>query len=274
MLRAVEFVDVWFRHRGSREYVLKGVNLRIEEGELVAVIGANGAGKTTLIKHLNGLLKPTRGRVVVFGRDTRGESVASLSRLVGIVFQNPHHQLFSETVLDEVMFGLKNFGLENAREVAEEALSDFGLYEARDRPPLTLSGGEKKRLCFASVLAWSPRLVVFDEPTVGQDLENKSRLVELAKNLTERGRTVVVVSHDVEFLWSLRPRVIVLHSGRVLADSSFDEVFMDPGLLEKAGLRQPQLAELSSTLGLKKPFRTADEAASFILRWLDGLPTG
>lgn len=261
----IKFESVTFR-RPNGVTALKDINLEIERGELVAIVGPNGAGKTTLVKHMNGLLKPTYGRVLVDGIDTRKASVASLSRKVGLVFQNPDHQLFSETVEAEIMFGLKNFGFpySEIQKRVEEVLELFELKAQRGRGPLTLSGGEKKRLCIAAVLAWNPEVLVLDEPTVGQDYLNKLKLYKIIRKLQEEGRCVVIVSHDIEFLWPLQPRTIVLSEGRILKDGPAEEVFLDSQLLRSANIRQPQLAELSVKLALERPPKDVHDAVKLI----------
>lgn len=265
ILSAIEFDHVWYRYSSHQDYALKDVTVTIGKGEIVGVVGPNGAGKTTFAKHINGLLKPDKGLVKVLGRDTKDESVARLSRDVGIIFQNPHHQLFSETVSEEVLFGLKNFDVENPGLVAERVLEDFGLLQYREKPPLSLSGGEKKRLCIASAIAWDPKILVLDEPTVGQDLNNKRQLLDLIVSWSQRGKTAILVSHDMEFLWALNPRILVFSKGRILADGKVDVVFTDEEILHEASLRLPQLAELAAKLGWKNPPKTPSEAAERIL---------
>ena len=264
-MNAIKFDHVWYRYSSRRDYALKDVTVVVDEGEVVGVVGPNGAGKTTFAKHINGLLKPERGIVKVLGRDTRHESVARLSRDVGMIFQNPHHQLFSETVLEEVLFGLRNFGVEDAELVAERVLRDFSLIRYKGKPPLSLSGGEKKRLCVASAVAWDPKILVLDEPTVGQDLTNKRQLLGLIASWSQMGKTVILISHDMEFLWTLNPRILVFSGGKLLADGRADLVFMDEEILHEASLRLPQLAELAVKLNWKGPPRTPSEAAKRIL---------
>ena len=242
----IRFDSVSYRHP-SGVLALRCVNMEIGAGELVGIVGENGAGKTTLVKHVNGLLRPSEGRVHVLGTDTRRASVAQLARKVGIVFQNPDHQLFCETVGDEVAFGLRNFGFSMAviEKRLQWALESFGLQDYRSSSPMMLSGGEKKRLCLAVVLAWDPDVVILDEPTVGQDLIQKERLSEVVRMLLLRGKTIILVSHDVEFLWPLQPRVLVMAQGQIIADGGASEVFSRPEVLSRSNLMRPQLLELS-----------------------------
>jgi energy-coupling factor transport system ATP-binding protein len=230
---------------------IQEVDMSIERGQFIAIMGENGAGKTTLAKHLNGLLKPSSGRVLVDGEDTRKKSVASLSRKVGLVFQNPDHLLFSETVKDEVSFALKNFGYSPdviEKQVAKtlEALDLTGYAETS---PFLLSGGERKRAALAAVLAWEPDYLVLDEPTIGQDYLQKERLRNFILQLYSQGKAVVIISHDVEFVAEAGPEVILMSKGRLLIRGPANEVLSDEDLVEKASLVKPQMARLFSQLG-------------------------
>lgn len=229
---------------------LSDVSLTIGKGETVAVVGENGAGKTTLVRHINGLLKPTKGSVVVDGIETRETTTATLSRKVGIAFQNPDHQLFSESVESEVKFAMRNFGFadELVSKRLDWALNFFGLEQYRKSSPLVLSGGEKKRLTLACILAWDPEVVVLDEPTVGQDSLQKEKLSQIFRMLQSTGKTIVLVSHDVEFLWPIQPRLVVMSGGKVVADGEISKVMGDRQLLEGARVTQPQLLRLHGAL--------------------------
>lgn len=263
----IEFQNVRFVHQNNT-VALDGVNLNISLGELVSVVGENGAGKTTLIRHVNGLLKPTSGEVKVFGENTRSVSVARLSRRVGIIFQNADHQLFSDSVEKEITFGLKNFGFDESavKEKTDQVLSYLGLERYRKLPPMMLSGGEKKRLCLAAVLAWDPDVLILDEPTVGQDAHQKAKLEAIIMSLIKRGKTVIIVTHDLEFIWPLQPRILVMASGRILADGPISTVLAEDGILGQANLVKPQLLHLSQLLMIKPfiPFKNVDEAQTWI----------
>lgn len=265
----IEFRDVTFVHQTGVK-ALDGVSLSIAGQETVAVVGENGAGKTTLVKHITGLLKPTAGSVIVDGEDTRTRSTAQLSRKVGVAFQNPDHQLFSESVYEEVAFGLRNFGYdpEEVKDRVERELRAFGLGVYRDSSPLVLSGGEKKRLTLACILAWDPAVVVLDEPTVGQDALQKRHLKEIVARMKGMDKTVIVVSHDIEFLWPLQPRTVVMSKGKVVADGPASEVLTMKDMLASARVSRPQLVAFHQSLLDRPvdPFVGIEEAEA----WVEG----
>jgi energy-coupling factor transport system ATP-binding protein len=222
------------------------VNLDIEPGDITAIVGENGAGKTTLVRHINGLLKPSEGKVTVLDLNTRKVSIAELSKKVGVVFQNPDHQLFSDTVSNEILFGLTNFHF-NKREAEERlewALDYFDLKDYRNKSPMMLSGGEKKRLCIACILAWEPQIIILDEPTVGQDYFQKERIREMLLELRDAGKIVIVVSHDIEFLWPLRPKLIAMSKGSIIAHGRASEILARQEIILRSKLVVPQLLEL------------------------------
>lgn len=241
----IEVKDVYFTYPNDVE-ALKGICLTIEEGEFVAIMGQNGAGKTTLVKHFNGLLKPTTGHVLVDGVDTTKISVATLSRNVGFVFQNPDHQLFSETVEEEIAFALKNFNFQE--EIIEKritwALNLLGLTQYRKTSPFLLSGGERKRVALASVLAWDPTTLILDEPTIGQDYEQKEKLRQFILQMKTQEKTVIIVTHDVEFVAECNPRVLLMREGKIIADGVARKVLTDQDILTQASIVPPQIAQI------------------------------
>jgi energy-coupling factor transport system ATP-binding protein len=266
----IEVKDVHFSYPNKVE-ALKGVSLTIRDGEFIAVMGQNGAGKSTLVKHFNGLLKPTMGKVHVDGVETNKTSVAALARNVGFVFQNPDHQLFSETVEDEIAFALKNFGFKP--EVIEKrvmwALNLLGLTQYRKTSPFLLSGGERKRVALASVLAWDPKTLILDEPTIGQDHEQKEKLRQFITQMQTQEKTVVIVTHDVEFVAECNPRVVLMKEGKIVADGSGKEILTDPAILELSSIVLPQIAQIFaklSPLGLPKDIIDIYEAREIILK--------
>ena len=251
---AVSFDKVDFSHPNGN-VALRGVSLEIRRGELIAILGSNGAGKTTLVRHMNGLLKPTHGKVTIFGKDTKSATSASLSRKVGIVFQNPNNQLFAQSVKSEIEFALKNFKF--STELLETrlkwALDTFSLSQYADRPPMELSGGEKKRLCIALVLAWDPDLLILDEPTVGQDSEQKERIASTVSTLLSQKKTVVLVTHDVEFVWPLQPRVLLMSDGQILFDGTSQEVLSNLSKTSEARVLAPEMVEFSHLMNWLPP---------------------
>ncbi len=230
---------------------LREVDLTIQSGQFLAIMGENGAGKTTLAKHLNGLLKPSSGRVMVDEVDTRKTSVASLARKVGLVFQNPDHLLFSETVKDEVGFALKNFKYpaDVVERQVRRTLEALDLSAYAETSPFLLSGGERKRVALASVLVWEPDFLVLDEPTIGQDYLQKERLRNFILQLYSQGKGVVIISHDVEFVAEANPEVVLMAQGRIVTRGQADEVLSNDELVEKVSLVKPQMARLFSGLG-------------------------
>ncbi|MDV3277263.1 MAG: energy-coupling factor ABC transporter ATP-binding protein [Nitrososphaerales archaeon] len=265
----IEFKEVTFV-QPTGVHALDGVSLTVSDAETVAIVGENGAGKTTLVKHITGLLKPTTGTVLVDGEDTRHESTAQLSRKVGVAFQNPDHQLFSESVEEEIAFGLRNFGFppELTAQRVDWSLKFFGLEEYRKSSPLILSGGEKKRLTLACILSWDPKVVVLDEPTVGQDAIQKEKLAEIIRMLRSTGKTVILVSHDIEFLWPIQPRLIVMSRGRIIADGEAKEVMLAKEKLAGARVTQPQLVMFYQDLREKpaSPFLDDLDARKWLSR--------
>jgi energy-coupling factor transport system ATP-binding protein len=241
----IEVKDVHFTYQNDVE-ALKGICLTIEEGEFVAIMGQNGAGKTTLVKHLNGLLKPSTGQVFVDGVDTKKVSVATLSRNVGFVFQNPDNQLFSETVEEEIAFALRNFNF--SEEIIEKritwALNLLGLTQYRKTSPFLLSGGERKRVALASVLAWDPAMLILDEPTIGQDYEQKEKLRQFIMQMKTQKKTVIIVTHDVEFVAECNPRVLLMREGKIIADGEARTILTDQGILTQASIVPPQIAQI------------------------------
>ena len=269
----IEVEEVHFTYPNGVE-ALKGVSLAIKDGEFVAIMGQNGAGKTTLVKHFNGLLKPSQGLVHVDGVETTKTSVATLSRNAGFVFQNPDHQLFSETVEEEISFALKNFGFE--AEVIEKrvtwALNLLGLEQYRKTSPFLLSGGERKRVALASVLAWNPKTLILDEPTIGQDHQQKEKLRQFIVQMQTQGKTVVIVTHDVEFVAECNPRVVLMKEGRIVADGEGREILTTPEVLAQSSIVLPQIAQIFlklTPLGFPKNIIDVYEAKEILLKALE-----
>ncbi len=215
--------------------VLNDVSLQVNEGEIVAIVGKNGAGKTTLVKHFNGLLHSPQGEVSFVGKGIRGIPPPEMAALVGVSFQNPNDQFFKNTVKDELMVGLQIAGGDSG-EWIEELCSLFHLHELLEKSPYRLSEGQKKRVAVASILAMRPKLLVLDEPTVGQDGRFLEILAGLLFSLRERGITIIMVTHDMEFAQATAERWIVVHEGRVVGDGSPGQLVKDESLIELGAL--------------------------------------
>ncbi len=240
---------------------LRGISLTIESGEQVAIVGQNGAGKTTLVKHLNGLLQPTSGTVQIGDWNTKEHSVAKMARRVGYVFQNPDDQLFSKNVGIEVAFGPRNLGM-NAEQVqrqVNEALAMTELSDKTETNPYDLSATWRKMVALASVIAMDTDIVIFDEPTTGQDAANIARIANVIKVLRERGKTVITITHDIDFCGENFARVIAMSQGRILLDGKANDVLGQEDVLATTYVDPPQLTRLGKRLGFKETVRNEEE---------------
>lgn len=257
---AVRFDDVHFRYPSGVEAV-RGVSFAVAPGERVAIVGQNGAGKTTLVRHLNGIFRPSSGTVRVAGSTSADKTIAQLAAQVGYVFQNPDEQLFARTVRADVEFGPKNLGLSpaDAAARAEEALATVGLAAEADAHPHHLSLSERKRVALAGVLAMRTPIVVLDEPTTGQDARGVEMIAGIVERLAADGRTVIAITHDMDFCAEHFERVIVMAGGEVLADGDPREVFRQAAVLERAAVEPPQLLRLAEKLGWASRPLTVDQ---------------
>ena len=233
---------------------LDDVTLTINDGEFIGLIGHTGSGKSTLVQHLNGLMKPDSGTVLVDGMDTGAKEtdLREVRRRVGLVFQYPEHQLFEETVRKDVAFGPRNLGCDEAEieQRVRDACAQVGLGEDMlDKSPFDMSGGQKRRVAIAGVLAMQPRVLVLDEPTAGLDPRGRKELTELIRQLHEdAGNTIVMVSHSMDDIASLAQRIIVMNKGRVAMDGTPREVFSRPQELMEMHLGVPAAARLALRL--------------------------
>jgi energy-coupling factor transporter ATP-binding protein EcfA2 len=216
-------------HERDGKPVLRGVSLEVQEGELVAIVGRNGSGKTTLIRHLNGLRRPKEGALVIAGAPLERKSPLEMASLVGISFQNPNDQFFKNQVRDELAAGLKALG--KTTDLLDEICNLFDLNDLLDRSPYRLSEGQKRRVALASIVAMNPRILVIDEPTVGQDGRFLETIAGLVVSLRDRGYTVVLATHDLEFALAVSDRWIVLHEGRKVGDGKPEELIRDKELI-------------------------------------------
>ncbi len=248
--RVVEAVDVEFTYPGGAR-ALDGVNLAIDRGDFVAIVGQNGAGKTTLTRHFNGLLRPSSGDIRVLGRSAHGVPTIELCRHVGYVFQNPDEQLFCTSVQEELRFGPTNIGADPhvTSQRVEEILGDIGLTKYRDVWPKYLTKGERQRLALASVVAMDPDVLIVDEPTTGLDWVESLQILDYLERLRdEHKKTIIIITHDMNIVSLYAKRVVVMARGRVVGDGTPREIFSQPDLMEHACLRRPPIADLSQAL--------------------------
>lgn len=248
---------------------LNGVSLKIEPKETIALIGQNGGGKTTLAKQFNGLLKPTKGRVLVKGVETNEIPTNKLALTVGYVFQNPSHQIFSSKVWDEVAFGPKNAGFDTDRieERTKWAIAAVGLSGFEQTHPYDLDYGKMKLLTIASIMSIKPEVYCLDEPTTGQDHQGRRRVAELIRDLNESGSTIIVITHDMRFVGEVAKRIVLVAGGRIVADGPTREIFEETDTLAKAEIRPPQITQLTQALadrGVRRNLITVREAADTI----------
>jgi energy-coupling factor transport system ATP-binding protein len=256
----ISIKDLHFTYPTGVEAV-RGVSLEMRAGERVAIIGQNGAGKTTLVKHLNGLLRPTRGEVHVGDWNTREHPVAHLARRVGFLFQNPDEQIFKNRVADEVAFGPRNLGLTRVEieTRVQTALERTGIAELADAHPYDLLPTLRKWVALASVLAMDTPILVLDEPTTGQDARGVAHLGALVDELARSGKTVIAISHDIDFCAEHFDRVVVMKQGAVIADGEKHAVLGQSATLAETFVEPPQITRLGLALELPKTVTTVEE---------------
>lgn len=260
----IKLMDVRFGYQPGQE-VLKEISLTFDQ-RTTAIIGQNGAGKTTLVKLLKGLLQPTAGDVFIGEVNTKTATVAQLASTIGLVFQNPHDQIFKRTVLDEVMFGPLQLKVDaqTAKQRAQEALERVGLWERHAENPHDLGLSEKKLITIASVVAMNTNIIILDEPTIAQDDAGKRRIAEIIMQLKHEGKLVMAILHDMDFVAAHFERTIVLNQGKVLVDKDTRDVFSKQELLQRAGLDTPYVTQLGKQWGEVETVLTAEE---LIGRW-------
>ncbi len=253
----VVFEKVKFAY-GDGPLILKGIDLTIRRGDRLAILGPNAAGKSTLVKHAIGLLKPTSGRVLVEGKDTRQVSVAQVARILGYVFQSPTHMLFAPTVREELAFGPKNLGFtsEGTKNAVDHSITTVNLTGLEEYPPLGLSFGQQKRTTIAAVLAMQSKIMVMDEPTAGQDFANYTHFMDAfcrpaeggGRSLSDNFEATVFITHDLDLAVTYANRVLLISDGRVAADGRPEEVLNDFDLLERCHVRPTSLLRLNLEL--------------------------
>jgi len=281
---SIEIINLSFIYMPGTPYekvALKNINIKIKYGDFIGLIGHTGSGKSTLAQHLNGLLKPSQGSIKIDGTDLWQKKHPSREacRKVGLVFQYPEHQLFAETVFEDVAFGPRNLKIPEKRipDLVKLSLEQVGLdyEEFKDRSPFALSGGQKRRVAIAGVLAMQPEVLVLDEPTAGLDPAGRKEIIKLIKEFYKSGKTVIWISHNMDEIARMANRLIVMYRGTVFMDGSPQEVFSREEELKKIGLDIPAAASLVRKLKeLGKPVPgkaiTVDEAYREIAGWKEG----
>lgn len=242
--------DISFQYPGTDRKALDGISISVGKGEFVGIVGQNGAGKTTLVKHIIGLLKADEGEVIVGGKNLHEEDVEEMAETVGLVLQNPDSQLFAMSVAEEVAFGPANLGLteEEVAQRVDRALEATGLDEFREKYPFNLSFGDRRKLSVAAVVSMEPNILIFDEPTTGQDYKGRRELADIGQRLNRRGRTVLMVTHDMDLIAEYTDRLIVMGKGKVLLDGPTEEVFQQVDILAKTFIAPPQVTQLAQAL--------------------------
>jgi len=264
----------------NRTVALKHINLNIYKGELVGIMGMNGAGKTTLIRTLNGLIRPLKGNVYIDGENIKSKNIGTISKKVGIIFQNPYHQVFSNTVEEEIKFSLKSLNLskEEIQNRTNDVLNRFNLEKYKERSPLNLSGGETKKLALASIFCRDPEIFAFDEPTLGQDAKEIDFFVNLINKEKDRGKTIIIVTHNIEFAIEHIPRTILMANGNIIADGPTARVLTNEFLVNKSSLILPQIRQLNIALnemGIQCPeeINSISEMTHFLTNYLKNKST-
>jgi energy-coupling factor transport system ATP-binding protein len=247
---AIEVINENFIYSGTNKRILKNINLKISKGEFITIIGPNGAGKTTLVRTFIGLNKPTEGRVLVDGEDITNLTVAETSRKVGFLFQNPDHQLFEDDVYKEIEVGLLNRKLpkDEIDEKIKQCLEICGLDKLKERAPENLSVGEKKLVALASIIALGTDIYIFDEPTTGQTWKSLNKLFSIIDELHKKGKTVLMITHDVRLIERYSHRVIAVIGGEIVYDGEGQDLFQNDELMKKVHLTKPAILDISQRL--------------------------
>lgn len=243
----LEFKDVSFSYDTTAN--VQNLNVKVEKGDFIAIIGSNGAGKSTFSKLCNGLLTPTTGDVFVLNKNTRREKVSSLAKHIGFLFQNPDRQICCNTVKEEIAFSLRNNGIpeDEIKRRVKATLEEFG-FDGKTEP-FNLSRGQRQRLCLACLIALNPEILILDEPTTGLDYKECMMMMNRIKQMNENGTTVIMVCHDMEVVLDFAKTVVVMNRGQILEQGETRKILADTELLGKARLLQPQIAQVSTMLG-------------------------
>ena len=250
-MKVVETKDITYEYPDGTK-ALENVNFNVDDGKIVALLGPNGAGKSTLFLHFNGILRPSSGCVNIDGETVNYDKkdLLKVRQKVGIVFQNPDDQLFAPTVLEDVAFGPMNMGLpkDEVEKRVKEALFRVGMEGFEKKPPHHLSGGQKKRVAIAGILAMKPKIMVLDEPTSGLDPKGASQILRLLYKLNQEGMTIVISTHDVDLVPLYASRVYIISNGKIIKEGTASEVFEDVKTIRGANLRLPRIAHLMEIL--------------------------
>jgi cobalt/nickel transport system ATP-binding protein len=278
-MKVIETKDITYKYPDGTK-ALDKVNFNVDEGKIVALLGPNGAGKSTLFLHFNGILSPSLGSVIIDGDTVKynKKDLMQIRQKVGIVFQNPDDQLFAPTVLEDVAFGPMNMGLpkEEVEVRVKDALLRVGMEGFEKKPPHHLSGGQKKRVAIAGILAMKPKIMVLDEPTSGLDPKGASQILRLLYKLNNEGITIVISTHDVDLVPLYASKVYIISEGQIIKEGTAPEVFDDVKTIRGANLRLPRIAHLmeilekEDKLPFDKPYPlTIGEARKRILKEFD-----
>ena len=280
-IKIENLTHVYMKNSPFEKKALDDVSLEINDGEFVALIGHTGSGKSTLIQHLNGLLKPTSGKIIIDGQDIlkRGVKLSDVRKKVGLVFQYPEYQLFEETIEKDIAFGPKNLGLkdEEILKRIKRAMKMVGIdyEEYKDKSPFDLSGGQKRRVAIAGVVAMEPKILILDEPTAGLDPKGRDDILSQIKTLhKDYNMTIILVSHSMEDVAKVADRIIVMNKATCILDGNPKEIFQKVDKLEEVGLAAPQITYLVQELRnkgieIEKEIFTVDQAKEAILKYLD-----
>ncbi|WP_333861084.1 energy-coupling factor transporter ATPase [Clostridium sp.] len=280
-IKIENLTHIYMKNSPFEKKALDDVNIEIEDGEFVALIGHTGSGKSTLIQHINGLLKPNSGRIIVDGVDITEKKINLnfIRKKVGLVFQYPEYQLFEETIEKDIAFGPRNLGLndDDINNRVKRAMDMVGLKydEYKDRSPFDLSGGQKRRVAIAGVVAMEPRVLILDEPTAGLDPKGRDDILGEIKNLQKEYKlTIILVSHSMEDVAKLADRIIVMHNGKCIIDGTPAQVFKEINTLESVGLAVPQVTYMAKKLrdkgiNISEDIFTIEQAKEEILRLLN-----
>lgn len=264
----IKVENLFFSYSKDSDRVLKNINLNIIKGEKVSIIGQNGAGKTTLMKIFNGLLKPTNGNVIIDGLNTKENSIATMSKKVGYVFQNPMDQIFNNTVYKEISYGAKilKYDEEKKKRLIDKAVKLTNIEKYLDENPYNVPFSLSKFITIASVIIMDSDIIVLDEPTAGQDSVGIETLENLIKILNEEGKTIVTITHDMDFVANNFDRVVVMSKGEIISDDNLENTFYNEDILKKAYLNKPKICDIVETLNIGRSVFKTDDIVEEIIR--------